>query len=104
MGCSGIKYFSIQMLLLETSRLTAVCRVESRVCGRVAPALLAPSRASRMSLRSLSNAGIDAPSGGGEQASPSLEVQRRCEQSRCDPATYSAFDAADCCQPESFEQ
>ena len=40
--------------------------------------------ASRMPLQSLSNAGIDAPCGGGEQASPSLEVQRRCEQSRCD--------------------
>ena len=49
--------------------------------------------ASNIPLRSLSNAGIDAPCGGGEQASPSLEVQRRCEQSRCDPATYSAFDA-----------
>ena len=60
--------------------------------------------ASRMPFRSLSNAGIDAPRGGGEQALPSLEVQRRCEQSRCDPATYLAFDAADCCQPESFER
>ena len=50
--------------------------------------------ASRMPLQSLSNAGIDAPCGGGEQASPSLEVQRRCEQSRCDPATYSVLHAS----------
>ena len=50
--------------------------------------------ASRMPLQSLSNAGIDAPCGGGEQASPFLEVQRRCEQSRCDPATYSVLHAS----------
>ena len=51
--------------------------------------------ASRMPLQSPSNAGIDAPCGGGEQASPSLKVQRRCEQSRCDPATYSVLHASE---------
>ena len=50
--------------------------------------------ASRMPLQSLSNADIDAASDGGEQASPSLEVQRRCEQSRWDPATYSVLNSS----------